>query len=107
MNHHRINIIIVLGCCLGIAVGVSGCSIASLQEESTRSWEQARQAALDGIHRGAGLGKDYILRAVPAVATAENYALGSVFKASSYPLRYTSACVFDDVNDAVDLSRTI
>ena len=106
MSHYKSNLIAVLVCCLGISVGVLGCSITELQEDSTRSWEQARQAALDGIHRGAGLGEDYMLRAVPTVATAETYGLGSVFKASTYPLRYTSACVFDDVNAAVDLSRT-
>lgn len=107
MSRGRVATIALLACNLGLAAGVAGCSIPGLQEKSTRSWEQARQAALDGIHRGAGLGKDYMLRAVPAVATAEIYALGSVFKASTYPLRYTSSCQFADVNEAVDLSRTI
>ena len=44
-------------------------------ESGTRSWERARQDALDGLHEGADLGKDYILRAVPALATPRGFKL--------------------------------
>ena len=65
---------------------------------SFRDYEAVRQAALDGLKEGFEGGERFNLRAVPSLATAKNYPLGSVFIANTYPLRHTSACLFDKVN---------
>ncbi|MGD2118334.1 MAG: hypothetical protein PVG66_08245 [Chromatiales bacterium] len=82
-------------------------SCAGVYHSQTASFEQARQSVLDGLHDGVPLGKDYILRAVPTLATGDAYRLGSVFVHDTYPLRHSNACVFKENNGKASINRTL